>query len=91
MDKVLACFTCSGVDIPKPTATGLVVAFIYKTKQKKVNEEHGYQDSPSSMVYCCINLSWPVFSSWNNKEWGGVEIEGETNLNWICVPCNLLS
>jgi len=57
MDKVLACFTCSGVDIPKPTATGLVVAFIYKTKHKKVNKEHEYQDSPSSMVYYCINLS----------------------------------
>jgi hypothetical protein len=57
MDKVLACFTCSGVDIPKPTATGLVVAFIYKTKQKKVNEEHEYQDSPSYMLYYCINLS----------------------------------
>jgi hypothetical protein len=34
MDKVLTCFTCSGVDIPKPTATGLVVALIYKTNEK---------------------------------------------------------
>jgi len=31
--EIITCFTCSAVDIPKPTATGLVVALILKKDQ----------------------------------------------------------
>lgn len=37
MDKVLTCFTCSGFDKPKPTATGLVVALIKKNTTKSIS------------------------------------------------------